>query len=132
MALGTLSREGSADPGPGGQARSPPGTPKKAGKLVGVRVQMLDDSVTLFQVQVGTNHQLTIVCIATFLLSLIFGNSLTLFEYEDIGHKNLTRRHGFIWTSRQIPSVCLPVYQQLPCAPGGECPLCAEDQGRQQ
>ena len=57
MALGTLSREGSADPGPGGQARSPPGTPKKAGKLVGVRVQMLDDSVTLFQVQVGTNNQ---------------------------------------------------------------------------
>ena len=95
MALGTLSREGSADPGPGGQARSPPGTPKKAGKLVGVRVQMLDDSVTLFQVQVGSNHQLTIVCIATFLLSLIFGNSLTIFEYEDIRH-NLTRRHGFI------------------------------------
>ena len=106
MALGTLSREGSADPGPGGQARSPPGTPKKAGKLVGVRVQMLDDSVTLFQVQVGTNHQLTIVCIATFLLSLVFGNSLTLFEYEDIRHKNLTRRYGFIWTSLQIPSVC--------------------------
>lgn len=49
MALGTLSREGSAD-----QARTPPGTPKKAGKLVGVRVQMLDDSVTLFQVQVET------------------------------------------------------------------------------
>ena len=54
MALGTLSREGSAD-----QARTPPGTPKKAGKLVGVRVQMLDDSVTLFQVQV--RNQLTIL-----------------------------------------------------------------------
>ena len=59
MALGTLSREGSAD-----QARTPPGTPKKAGKLVGVRVQMLDDSVTLFQVQV--RNQLTIVLYSSF------------------------------------------------------------------
>ena len=37
----------------GARSKTPPGTPKKAGKLVGVRVLMLDDSVTLFQVQVN-------------------------------------------------------------------------------
>jgi len=37
---------------PGGMDRTPPGTPRKGGKMLAVRVQMLDDSVTLFQVQV--------------------------------------------------------------------------------
>ena len=66
MALGSMSRDGSmarappsetrsikgAQSGDGARSKTPPGTPKKSGKLLGVRVQMLDDSVTLFQVQV--------------------------------------------------------------------------------
>ncbi|XP_049801238.1 FERM, ARHGEF and pleckstrin domain-containing protein 1 [Schistocerca nitens] len=35
----------------GGGSRTPPATPKKAGKMLAVRVQMLDDTVTMFQVQ---------------------------------------------------------------------------------
>ena len=67
MALGTMNREGSlarssqmdsrsvrGSPADcGARSKTPPGTPKKAGKVVGVRVLMLDDSVTLFQVQVN-------------------------------------------------------------------------------
>ena len=56
MALGTLSRDSSqldARSMEGVRSKTPPGTPKKCGKLAGVRVMMLDDSVTLFQVQVG-------------------------------------------------------------------------------
>ena len=61
MALGTLSRDssqmdsrslGRASSCEGVRSKTPPGTPKKCGKLCGVRVHMLDDSVTLFQVQV--------------------------------------------------------------------------------
>ena len=61
MALGTLSRDssqmesrslGRASSSEGVRSKTPPGTPKKCGKLFGVRVHMLDDSVTLFQVQV--------------------------------------------------------------------------------
>jgi len=37
--------------GDGARSKTPPGTPKKSGKLLGVRVLMLDDSITLFQVQ---------------------------------------------------------------------------------
>lgn len=35
-----------------GGARTPPATPKKGGKMLAVRVQMLDDSITMFQIQV--------------------------------------------------------------------------------
>lgn len=35
-----------------GGSRTPPATPRKAGKMLAVRVQMLDDTVTMFQVQV--------------------------------------------------------------------------------
>lgn len=35
-----------------GGSRTPPTTPRKAGKMLAVRVQMLDDSITMFQVQV--------------------------------------------------------------------------------
>uniref|UniRef100_A0AAR5PQZ0 Moesin/ezrin/radixin homolog 1 n=2 Tax=Dendroctonus ponderosae TaxID=77166 RepID=A0AAR5PQZ0_DENPD len=35
-----------------GGARTPPATPKKGGKMLAIRVQMLDDTVTVFQVQV--------------------------------------------------------------------------------
>lgn len=34
-----------------GGSRTPPTTPRKAGKMLAVRVQMLDDTVTMFQVQ---------------------------------------------------------------------------------
>ncbi|XP_067210973.1 uncharacterized protein Cdep isoform X6 [Linepithema humile] len=34
-----------------GGSRTPPTTPRKAGKMLAVRVQMLDDSITMFQVQ---------------------------------------------------------------------------------
>jgi FERM/RhoGEF/pleckstrin domain protein 2 len=34
-----------------GGARTPPATPKKGGKMLAIRVQMLDDAVTIFQVQ---------------------------------------------------------------------------------
>jgi FERM/RhoGEF/pleckstrin domain protein 2 len=33
-------------------SKTPPTTPRRGGKMLNVRVQMLDDSVTLFQVQV--------------------------------------------------------------------------------
>ncbi|XP_066587472.1 uncharacterized protein [Prorops nasuta] len=34
-----------------GGSRTPPATPRKGGKMLAVRVQMLDDSITMFQVQ---------------------------------------------------------------------------------
>jgi FERM/RhoGEF/pleckstrin domain protein 2 len=38
----------------GARSKTPPGTPKKqlSGKMLAIRVQMLDDSITSFQVQV--------------------------------------------------------------------------------
>ena len=38
-----------------GGSRTPPTTPRKAGKMLAVRVQMLDDTITMFQVQVIRN-----------------------------------------------------------------------------
>ena len=38
----------------GARSKTPPGTPRKGGKVLSVRVQMLDDSITLFQVQVDS------------------------------------------------------------------------------
>ena len=72
MALGSMSRDGSIARGSqadtkslrgsqtdGARSKTPPGTPKKCGKLLGVRVQMLDDSITLFQVQVNIDFSPT-------------------------------------------------------------------------
>lgn len=39
-----------------GGSRTPPATPRKAGKMLAVRVQMLDDSITMFQVQVKNTY----------------------------------------------------------------------------
>lgn len=36
-----------------GGIRTPPATPKKGSKMLAIRVQMLDDLTTMFQVQVG-------------------------------------------------------------------------------
>ncbi|CAG4920728.1 unnamed protein product [Colias eurytheme] len=38
----------------GGGSRTPPATPKKGGKMLAVRVQMLDDSISMFQIQLST------------------------------------------------------------------------------
>jgi hypothetical protein len=47
-----LTPGSSSGVGMGDAARTPPATPKKGGKILAVRVQMLDDSITMFQVQV--------------------------------------------------------------------------------
>ncbi|XP_021924300.1 FERM, RhoGEF and pleckstrin domain-containing protein 1 isoform X2 [Zootermopsis nevadensis] len=46
-----LPHSHSTPAGVDGGTRTPPTTPKKGGKMLAVRVQMLDDSVTMFQVQ---------------------------------------------------------------------------------
>lgn len=38
----------------GGGSRTPPPTPKKGGKMLAIRIQMLDDTVTIFQIQVSS------------------------------------------------------------------------------
>uniref|UniRef100_A0A1B6CJ10 Moesin/ezrin/radixin homolog 1 n=1 Tax=Clastoptera arizonana TaxID=38151 RepID=A0A1B6CJ10_9HEMI len=43
--------DGGVGGGAGTGSRTPPTTPKKGGKMLAIRVQMLDDSVTMFQVQ---------------------------------------------------------------------------------
>jgi FERM/RhoGEF/pleckstrin domain protein 2 len=48
-----LPHSHSSPAGVDGGTRTPPATPKKGGKMLAVRVQMLDDSVTMFQVQVS-------------------------------------------------------------------------------
>lgn len=44
-----------------GGSRTPPATPRKAGKMLAVRVQMLDDSITMFQVQVIKKENIYII-----------------------------------------------------------------------
>ncbi|KAJ2943987.1 hypothetical protein O0L34_g8312 [Tuta absoluta] len=39
--------------GAGERSRTPPATPKKGGKMLAVRVQMLDDTISMFQIQVS-------------------------------------------------------------------------------
>lgn len=50
---GGMHHSHSTPAGVDGGARTPPATPKKGGKMLAIRVQMLDDSVTIFQVQVS-------------------------------------------------------------------------------
>lgn len=50
----TMHHSQSTPAGVDGGARTPPATPKKGGKMLAIRVQMLDDTVTIFQVQVNT------------------------------------------------------------------------------
>lgn len=47
--------------GSGTSLKTPPSTPKKMGKMLAVRVQLLDDSITVFQVQVISNNHLFLV-----------------------------------------------------------------------
>lgn len=48
----TMHHSHSTPAGVDGGARTPPATPKKGGKMLAIRVQMLDDTITIFQVQV--------------------------------------------------------------------------------
>ncbi|XP_044268600.1 FERM, ARHGEF and pleckstrin domain-containing protein 1-like isoform X1 [Tribolium madens] len=48
---GGMHHSHSTPAGVDGGARTPPATPKKGGKMLAIRVQMLDDTVTMFQVQ---------------------------------------------------------------------------------
>ncbi|XP_015835280.1 FERM, ARHGEF and pleckstrin domain-containing protein 1 isoform X2 [Tribolium castaneum] len=48
---GGMHHSHSTPAGVDGGARTPPATPKKGGKMLAIRVQMLDDTVTIFQVQ---------------------------------------------------------------------------------
>lgn len=41
-----------------GGARTPPLTPKKGGKMLAIRVQMLDDTISMFQIQVSLDTSL--------------------------------------------------------------------------
>lgn len=47
----SLSTPAGVDCG-GGATSGVPSTPKKGGKMLAIRVQMLDDTITIFQVQV--------------------------------------------------------------------------------
>ncbi|XP_011701077.1 PREDICTED: uncharacterized protein LOC105457868 [Wasmannia auropunctata] len=49
--VGKMPHSHSTPAGVDGGSRTPPATPRKAGKMLAVRVQMLDDSITMFQVQ---------------------------------------------------------------------------------
>lgn len=51
--------------GAGGGARTPPATPKKGGKMLAVRVQMLDDTISMFQIQVKSHkpHKQIGICV---------------------------------------------------------------------
>ena len=54
--MGTMGRSSQGDRlslRDGARSKTPPGTPRKGSKLLSVRVQLLDDSVTVFQVQVN-------------------------------------------------------------------------------
>ncbi|CAH2267824.1 jg5761 [Pararge aegeria aegeria] len=46
-----MHHSASTPAGVDGGARTPPATPKKGGKMLAVRVQMLDDSISMFQIQ---------------------------------------------------------------------------------
>merc|ERR1719397_2128758 len=87
---GTLVRGGEAGPPP------PPGPPRssKPGKLLGVRVLMLDDSVTLFQVQAKASGRMLFeqVC-----------KQLNLLETDYFGLEFTDTRGTAFWLDRDKP-----------------------------
>jgi len=104
MALGSMSRDGSMARGSsvdtkslrgsqadGARSKTPPGTPKKCGKLLGVRVQMLDDSITLFQVQAKASGKMLFdqVC-----------KQLNLLETDYFGLEYTDNRGSTYWLDR--------------------------------
>eukprot|EP00092_Neocalanus_flemingeri_P004431 GFUD01004766.1.p1 GENE.GFUD01004766.1~~GFUD01004766.1.p1 ORF type:complete len:1020 (-),score=189.29 GFUD01004766.1:493-3552(-) len=104
MALGSMSREGSMARGSqadtrsirgsqtdGARSKTPPGTPKKCGKLLGIRVLMLDDSITLFQVQAKASGKMLFdqVC-----------KQLNLLETDYFGLEYSDNRGSTYWLDR--------------------------------
>lgn len=77
--------------GDGARSKTPPGTPKKSGKLLGVRVQMLDDSITLFQVQAKASGKMLFdqVC-----------KQLNLLETDYFGLEYTDNRGSTYWLDR--------------------------------
>jgi len=77
--------------GDGARSKTPPGTPKKTGKLLGVRVQMLDDSITLFQVQAKASGKMLFdqVC-----------KQLNLLETDYFGLEYTDRGGSTYWLDR--------------------------------
>lgn len=73
----------------GGGSRTPPATPRKAGKMLAFRVQMLDDSVTMFQVQVSVSFYVLLLHTG----SVIIG--VTLDQWM-----NIQRNEGFLYNGR--------------------------------
>lgn len=72
------------DGGGGGSSRTPPTTPKKGGKMLAIRVQMLDDSVTMFQVQVSANFNVTSVILVMYWGIVQRNNYLIILIYQAI------------------------------------------------
>jgi len=99
MALGTMSRDGSVGEGArdGARSKTPPTTPSKAaakGKLLGVKVLMLDDSLTLFQVQAKASGKMLFeqVC-----------KQLNLLETDYFGLEYTDNRGSTYWLDRDKP-----------------------------
>lgn len=98
MALGSMTRDGSlgrGSQGEGARSKTPPGTPnKKTGKLLGVRVLMLDDSITLFQVQAKASGKMLFdqVC-----------KQLNLLETDYFGLEYTDTRGSTYWLDRDKP-----------------------------
>merc|ERR1719431_558785 len=76
----------------GARSKTPPGTPKKCGKLLGVRVQMLDDSITLFQVQAKASGKMLFdqVC-----------KQLNLLETDYFGLEYVDNKGTTYWLDRE-------------------------------
>ncbi|KAK9888831.1 hypothetical protein WA026_001053 [Henosepilachna vigintioctopunctata] len=93
----------------GGSNRTPPPTPKKGGKMLAMRVQMLDDTITIFQVQAKAIGKVLFeqVCKQLHLLEAdYFG-----LEYTDTGEQSddetfIFNHHLFVfqyWLDLQKP-----------------------------
>lgn len=67
---GGMHHSHSTPAGVDGGARTPPATPKKGGKMLAIRVQMLDDTVTIFQVQVREDYHMNNIFMRVVNLSL--------------------------------------------------------------
>merc|ERR1719431_1181853 len=93
----------------GARSKTPPGTPKKCGKLLGVRVQMLDDSITLFQVQAKASGKMLFdqVC-----------KQLNLLETDYFGLEYTDNRGSTYWLDRDNP-----FSQQVGMSGGGIDPV---------
>jgi len=114
MTLGSMSRDGSVVDGgrEGARSKTPPTTPSKTaakGKLLGVKVLMLDDSLTLFQVQAKASGKMLFeqVC-----------KQLNLLETDYFGLEYTDNRGSTYWLDRDKP-----MNQQVGMSGGGIDPV---------